>query len=140
MSPIHSDSSFASKENRHGLRRPHAQISGRATVLRANGLSLGMQYWRPPHSRVTSIRTIFPSSVLRFCAPYRGSSALPPSPVLQYRYPSGPNWRSPPLWLPKRLCCCRSTSSSEPGSTDVSSALSSSNLESVSAPLSTPVP
>ena len=50
-------------ENRHGLRRPYAQISGRRAAVSTNGLSGRHRVRRAAASGVGSIRRILPSSV-----------------------------------------------------------------------------
>ena len=66
-----------SKENRHGLRSPYAQISSFAFGSFTKGLSGGIAYGLPP---LGSIRSILPSSVSRFCPLPCGSPPEPPSP------------------------------------------------------------
>src|SRR5688500_11762748 len=115
-SPSHSEPSARSNENRHALRTPVTQISGRAPGTPTYGLPGGTQYDRPSHDRLTSSRTTLPSSVDRLCPEAKGSPAPPPSPSTQYRYPSGPNATCPPLWLLYSACGCVSTTCSRAGS------------------------
>ena len=56
-----------SNENRHGLRSPYIQISGRTPSRPTNGLSGGTVYGASPVG-VGSIRRILPSSCERSCA------------------------------------------------------------------------
>ena len=68
-----------------------------SSFLAANGLSAGIAYSRPLLLWSTSIRRIFPSNSCGFCARLPGSFPAPPSPVLMYKNPSGPNSTMPPL-------------------------------------------
>jgi hypothetical protein len=49
--------------------------------------------------RDTSSASSFPKSDDGFCARSSGSPPEPPSPIVVYSRPSGPNARWPPLWL-----------------------------------------
>src|SRR4030095_2552873 len=91
MSPVE-----RSKLKRNGLRIPSAQISSSVVILPANGFDGGIAYGEPES---TSMRRILPRHFNGFCARSAGSQKEPPSPSGMYRYPSGPNLISPPLWV-----------------------------------------
>src|SRR6266852_7538783 len=95
-SPIHRSPFSRSNENRHGFRRPYAQICCMAFDMLANGLLCGIAY---VDALSTSSRSSLPRRTLVFCALFGGSPPAPPSPVPAYRYPSGPNCNCPPLWF-----------------------------------------